>query len=374
MLAVVGLFAALAVPSGAAAARVVAKGPPAPAALRPAGAARASATPAAGGLVGTRRCRENERAGTMTFVSPFGYDASAGILDVVAAKSLGYFREMCLKVDLVLSSYAPYELVSAGRGTITGQGSAADFLVGVAHGERLVAIATYGDTSDYALLTWPSITRLAQLEGKVVGYHTVLPVILEEMLERAGVELSKLHLVDDLSYDPDLLPQGKFAGLQAYRSNEPITLREQHLAFREWIPSRFGVRGTFNVQVVNQPFLDAHPAAVADFLRAELHAFDYCAVHAVACVRIEQGDAGAAGASYSFGHSLAEWRFEVALAEHNRLPGAGVGVQSEAEWAPEVRALGRFKILRHVPPLATYEDTALAASLYSGTSLIWPGP
>ena len=310
----------------------------------------------------------------MTFVSPFGYDASVGILDVVAAQHLGYFRAMCLKVDLVLSSYDPYELVSAGRATVTGVGSAADFLVGVAHGQRLVAIATYGDTSDYALLTRPSITRLSQLEGKVVAYHTVLPVILEEMLERAGVDISRLRLVDDNSYDPDLLVQGKFAALQAYRSNEPITLRQQHLAFREWIPSQFGARGTFNVQVVNQSFLAAHPLAVADFLRAELHAFAYCAVHAPACVRFEQADAQAAGASYSLPHSLAEWRFEVALAEHNRLPGQGVGVQSQAEWMPEVRALERFKILRRVPPLGTYEDTGLAASLYHGTSLIWPGP
>ncbi|MGH9028203.1 MAG: hypothetical protein ACRDV4_01090, partial [Acidimicrobiales bacterium] len=36
------------------------------------------------------RCSANRGAGTVTYVSPFGYDASAGILDVFAAQKLGY--------------------------------------------------------------------------------------------------------------------------------------------------------------------------------------------------------------------------------------------------------------------------------------------
>lgn len=338
-----------------------------------AGAVGTSRATASHSLLSKSSCAANRSAGTMTFVSPFGYDASAGIIDVFAAQSLGYFSDMCLKVSFVTSSFTPNELVSAGTGTITGEGSAADDLLAVANGANLVAISTFGDTSDYALLTQSSITKLTQLEGKLVAYHTTMPVILTEMLQKAGVDVSKLQEVDDTSYNPDLLPEGKFAALQAYRSNEPITLREQHQGFREYIPSSFGVKGTFNVQVVNRTFLEKHPVAVADFLRAELHAFDYCTAHAAACVAFEKSAASSTGSYYDATHNLAEWRFEYALAEKHTLPGAGVGVQSQAEWAPEVAALKASGLVKAVPSLKTYEDTSLASSLYKGKKLIWPG-
>jgi len=325
-------------------------------------------------LASAARCARNRAAGPLTFVSPFSYDASAGIIDVVAAQHLGYFRDLCLTVHLVMSSYTPSQLVSTGTGTVTGEGSAADDLALAANGANLVAIATFGDTSDYALLTQTGITKLTQLAGKTVAYHTTMPVILTEMLRAAGVDISKLDEVNDISYNPDLLAEGRFAALQAYRSNEPITLRAEHLPFREYIPSQFGVKGTFNVQVVNRSFLARHPAAVADFLRAELHAFDYCGAHALECVRIEDAAAAAAGVTTDQAHNVAEWRFEYALAEQHTLPHSGVGVQSQAEWGPEARALAASGLVAHRPQLSASEDTSLAASLYHGTSLIWPGP
>jgi ABC-type nitrate/sulfonate/bicarbonate transport system substrate-binding protein len=340
-----------------------------------ASAARPSTPGVAAGhaLVSKARCASNRAAGTMTFVSPFSYDASAGIIDVFAAQSLGYFKDLCLSVKIVASSFTPNELVSAGTATITGEGSAADDLSLVANGENLVAIATYGDTSDYALLTQSSITKLTQLEGKTVAYHTTMPVILTEMMKKAGVAISKLNEVNDTSFNPDLLPEGKFQALQAYRSNEPITLRQQHQGFREYIPSQYGVLGTFNIQVVNKTFLAKHPAATADFLRAELHAFAYCTVHALGCVQIEDKAASAAGVTSDQAHSLAEWKFEYALAQAHTLPGAGVGVQSQAEWTPELAALKQFGLVKAAPSLSTYEDTTIAASLYNGKKLIWPG-
>lgn len=332
-----------------------------------------AAAPAAAPAAASRRARCTGRTVPLTFVSPFGFDASAGILDVFAAEHLGYFAAQCLDVSIVTSSFTPVELVSAGRGTITGVGSAADALVAMAHGAAVTAIATFGDTSDYALLTRPGITNLRQLEGKTLAYHSTLPVIIEEMLRRAGVDLRRVDLVDDTSYDPSLLEAGRFQALQAYQSNEPLTLRARHEPFREWIPARFGVRGTFNVDVVNSAFLRRRRAAVGAFLRADLHAFDYCSRHAVACVGFEEQAAAAAGATFDRAHALAEWRFESRLAWRHTLPGAGVGVESYAEWRPEAEALRSFGLVAHVPLLRSVEDVRLAASLYRGTSLVWPG-
>lgn len=319
-------------------------------------------------------CAANRKLGTLTFASPFGFDASAGILDVEAAIHLGYFTDECLKVTFVSSpaSANPVALVSTGRATVSGEGSAADFLQAVASGNtNMVAVATYGDTSDYAILTKPSITSLKQLNHKTLGYHPALPVAIQEMLAVAGAD--KVQLVVDNSYNPLLLTEGHFDAIQAYQSNEPITLRAAHQAFREYVPSRYGVKGTFNVQVMNAAFVRQHRQAAADFLRAELHAFAYCAQHATACISGERQAAKAAGVDYNAAHSLTEWRFEAALAEHHHLAGKGIGVESYAEWMPEAKALVDFHIVKKVPALSSVEDPGLAASLYRGTKLIWPG-
>jgi NitT/TauT family transport system substrate-binding protein len=317
------------------------------------------------------QCAADKAAGTVKFASPFGYDASAGIIDVYAALKLGYFSDLCLKVDFIdtpLDESAP-ALVSSGAAQVTGEGSAADAMVPEVDGSNFVAISTYGDISDYALLTVKGITKLTQLEGKVLAYHTTLPVVLSEMLAKAGVDASKVRMVNDQSYNPLLLVHGSFSALQAYQSNEPITLRAAHASFTTWTPAQFGVPGTFNVQVVNRSWLAAHPGAVANFLRAELHAFDYCAVHVAFCVGLM---AKAQGPSYSEAHGEAEWRFESALALHHHLAGAGVGVQTTAEWAPEAKALLNYKLVHKAVALDRVEDTSLAASLYHGADLIWP--
>ena len=321
--------------------------------------------------VGARQCAANRAAGTIRFASPFGYDASAGILDVYAADKLGYFKDLCLTVDFidVPISESPYALVSADTAQITGSGSAADALVQEANGANFIGIATYGDTSDYALLTRRAITKLTQLEGKVVGYHLTLPVVLTEMLVKAGVNLSKVRFVNDPSYDPLLLAQGDFQALQAYQSNEPITLRAARVGFRMWTPAEFGVSGTFNVQVANRKFLATHRGAVADFLRGEFRAFGYCTLHVARCVDFL---ASAQGKSYNVAHGEAEWRIESALARNHHLAGRGVGVESLNEWSAEARAIVKYKRVSRPINLSVAENTTIAASLYRGTKLIWP--
>jgi putative hydroxymethylpyrimidine transport system substrate-binding protein len=328
--------------------------------------------PAPGALAaGSKECLANKAAGTVHFASPFGYDASAGIIDVYAALKLGYFADLCLKVDFVYVPFteSPYSLVSAGTAQLTGEGSAADAIVQESEGSDFVAVSTYGDTSDYALLTRSGITKLTQLEGKVLGYHPTFPVVLREMLVKAGVDVSKVHVVVDPSYNPLLLVHGTFSAIQGYQSNEAITLRADHEPFTMWTPAQFDIPGTFNVQVVNRKFLASHPSATADFLRAEFLAFNYCVHNSVTCVDFL---AKAQGQTFDVAHGEAEWRFESTLALDHHLPGEGIGVQTAAEWAPEAGAVVQYKLLDKAVDLGALENTKVAASLYHGTQLIWP--
>lgn len=332
-------------------------------------------------LVSPSRCARNRAAGPITFVSPFAYDASAGIIDVVDAKALGYFADLCLDVHIVVPapSLSPFEIVASGRGTITGEGSAADSLLARSGGADVVSVATFADTSDYALLTRPGIHRLSQLDGKLLGYHVMLPVVLSEMLQRAGARLSSIHQVNDTSYDPTLLFASRpgYSALQAYRSNEPLTLQaagyQPGKQFQVWTPGQFKVKGTFNTQLVNGAFLRAHSGAVADFMRAELHALDWCLVQQDRCVALEHEAAQAAGFAEPLSHLAAEWRVEVGLMEHHHLKGEGIGVETIAEWRPEATALVRYGLLRKLPDLSRAENTTLVASLYRDGTLVWPG-
>jgi hypothetical protein len=198
------------------------------------------------------------------------------------------------------------------------------------------------------------------------------------MLAAAHVDTAKINEVNDTSYNPLLLVQGTFQGLQAYQSNEPLTLEANGFklgsAFLEWTPKQFGIHGTFNVQIVNGTFLHKHPSTVADFLRAELRAAAYCIAHQDQCVSIEQkaAVAGGQGSSYSVSHERAEWRVEAGLITKYSLSGKGIGVQTTAEWAPEAHAVVAYHLVKKAPDLASVENTSLVASLYKGTTLIWP--
>src|SRR5580698_720175 len=92
-------------------------------------------------LVSAAECAANRAAGTITYVSPFGFDASAGIIEVFAAEKLGYFADLCLKVRIITSAQNSAALVSAGTATTTSTGSAADFLVLAANGSHVTAVA-----------------------------------------------------------------------------------------------------------------------------------------------------------------------------------------------------------------------------------------
>ncbi|MGN6472674.1 MAG: ABC transporter substrate-binding protein [Mycobacteriales bacterium] len=323
-------------------------------------------------LVSAARCASNHNAGTITYVSPFGFDASAGIIEVFAADKLGYFRDLCLNVRIVTNAQDSANLVSAGTATTTSTGSAADYLVLAANGSHTKAVATYGNTSDYCIITRPQFSSLKQLEGHTLGYHFVKEAPDLEMLRAAGVDIGKVKLVNTNNFDPNQIVQGKLDSVGCYQSNEPLTLRSEGAKFHEFTPAQFGVSGTYNVVFFNATFLAAHRAATQDFMRADLHAFNYCETHQAECVSIEEGYAKSAGADFSVAHERQVWRLEAALSRDHTLSGQGIGVQSEAEWQPEAREVMQFGLAKALPPLSQVEDTQLVAGLYRGNQLIWP--
>jgi ABC-type nitrate/sulfonate/bicarbonate transport system substrate-binding protein len=334
----------------------------------------ASASTAKGGktLVSPARCAANRAAGTITYLTGFGWQASVGILDPVAADAQGYYSAMCLSVQLKPGNGDPTssgQLVAAGRATVTELGSPSDAITAAAGGIPVDAVATYGNTTASTLLTMPSVTNLRQLDGKTIGYKGAMPPIITAMLEKAGVNLRSVKEVS-VGYDPTILPRGQVQALTAYKSNEPIQLKDDGYKVREWDPGSFGLNGAFNVFDVNRTWATAHPGAMEDFLRATFEAYHYCLSHVSTCVQ----DAARYQTGYPVHQNIQRWQLETGEVNGTLLPGHGVGYEDQAQWEPEYKILLADHLIKHPVSLATIINGTYIAAIYHGPSLIWPGP
>ena len=163
----------------------------------------ATARTAKSALITPARCKRNAAAGTINYISPFGYDAAATIMEVFMAEKLGYFKALCLKVAFNASSFTAEQLVSSGRGQVTAIGSAADHVLARAAGANLTAVATFGDTDPHAIYAQPKIKSLKDFEGGTLGYHINVTPAAVAMLDKAGVDVSKVKMILLTSYRPD---------------------------------------------------------------------------------------------------------------------------------------------------------------------------
>jgi ABC-type nitrate/sulfonate/bicarbonate transport system substrate-binding protein len=339
----------------------------------------ATARGAKSALITPARCKRNAAAGTINYISPFGYDAAATIMEVFMAEKLGYFKALCLKVAFNASSFTAEQLVSSGRGQVTAIGSAADHVLAAAAGANLTAVATYGDTDPHAIYAQSKIKSLKDLEGGTLGYHINVTPAAVAMLDKAGVDVSKVKMILLTSYDPTVVTRGQIDAAVGFASNEPLQLKAAGTPFNEFRPGDFGIKGTYGVMQWNTTFYRKHRAAVADFMRADLKALGYCLAHKVTCVKWVSHLASAAnqGAAFPYGRQLATWNFESQYVTNTKV--GGYGVQTLAEWQTEYQEVLRYGKLagltdsNKIPPLASVLDTKLVAGLYRGKKLIWPG-
>ncbi len=321
-------------------------------------------------VVSPARCAANEAAGTVTYLTGFGWQADVGILDVVAAQADGYYAAECLHVVIRPGTGDPgatSELVAAGRATFGELGAPSDAITVASHGVNVVSVATYGNVPAATLLTAPTVTDLRQLEGHTLGYKGAMPPEITAMLERAGVDVAKVREVG-VGYDPTILPRGQVQALTAYKSNEPIQLRDAGDRFREWDPDRYGIKGSFNVLVANRGFAARHPGAVEDFLRATFHAFTGCVAHPAPCIAA----AAAHQSGYDRHQNTEEWQVQSREVLGSLLPGRGIGAESVAQWTPEAKLLLADHLVTGTADLPSLIDPAYVHAVERGTQVTWP--
>ncbi|PWJ56310.1 NitT/TauT family transport system substrate-binding protein [Quadrisphaera granulorum] len=338
----------------------------------PAGASGGASS--ASGVIDADRCAKNRDAGTVTYLTGYQYQASTTILEAVAAESMGFFKDVCLDVQLQPGSgdtAQGAQLTAAGRAQLSGVGSAAEAMLAVVGGADVVGVATFGHVPIATLMTEPSITDLKQLDGTTLGHKGSLPAPLRAMLVTAGVDLGSIQQVK-VGYDPTVLVRGQVQSLTGYKSNEPLTLAAMGDQITQWNPEDYGVVGSFGQVIANPAFAKEHPTAVQDFLRALLHAHEVCQTELQQCVQAAADKSGSS-AGFDVAHNEQVFTTESKLVADSTPAGKPIGFVDAAALSAEAQVLVGSGELTTVPdPTTVFDETYLTAVVGSDGAVLWP--
>ena len=304
--------------------------------------------------ISPERCEANKAAGTITYLSSFDFAATPSIVDVVMADKQGYFDALCLDVDMKSSfSTANYPLVAANQAQFSSAGSYTELLRFAKDGARLVAVAQYGKSNISALLVRDdgAITELTDLEGKTIGVKGALPPAQVAQLNKAGLvegEDYRVVLLDGLRPSrPPRAADRRAARVQVERAGSARPGRHRLPALR---PSDDGIPGSFGILYTNGQFIDDHPTAAQDFVRASLKGMEDAIADPDAAVAASL-ELIRAGGNKNFlseeGESF-RWQVEKDLVEQAKgdLP---IGVIDPGPAAGRGRRLHRGRRVRHGP-------------------------
>lgn len=335
---------------------------------------------AAGGALSAARCAQNKAAGKITYLSGYQYQASASILEYVAASKLGYFADLCLDVALepgTGDTSQNAKLLASGQATISPVAEQ-DLMQARANGIAILGVSSYSNAGLEVLMTNPDITALSQLNGKVVGDKGHFPATVEAMMVKAGVNWGSLRIVTE-GYDPTVLPRraGGLAALTGFVSNEPNQLRASGHKVTVWQPVNYGIPSSLGAMAVNPAFAKAHPTAVEDLLRAAIHAYAYCSAspaHAAQCVGYT---AALSGPTYDQKLNEAIWTTETQVIKDNPTPGQPLGGIDSANVGKLVDLLHQFKLIPDSVTAAdasAWFDNSYISAIYKSGTLTWPAP
>lgn len=327
-------------------------------------------------LTAGERCQANRDAGTVTFVSSFDFAAAVTILDVIVADAEGYFEDVCLDVD-IKPGFAPGNggLVAEGQAQISSAGSFGELVNTNVRGETdLVAVAQYGKTSVEALVVPADgpIESLEDLAGTTVGIKGDLPYSLQTMLGLAGVERSSFEELLLDGFDPVAHLELGIDALPVYKSNEPAQLDAAGVAYREFDPLDFDVPASFGVFFTSASFLDEHPTAVEDFLRASFRGFAFAVDNPEVAVghAFDRIDAAGNPNFFSTEGEGFRWITESMLVLDTTAQGEGPGLLDEARLGAEIEALTEAGVFDEVPDWQSMIAPGLADKLYDGTEVV----
>ena len=325
------------------------------------------------------RCAANKQAGKITYLSGFDFAASASIVEIIVAKSKGYFDKMCLDVDLKSSfSTANYALVGSNTAQFASAGSYAEVLSFTKDGAKFVTVAVDGKVGVDALLVRAegTVKTPADLKGKTIGVKGALPPAEVALLNKYGLKQGKDYNEVSLDgFDPKQHWAQPIDALPVYKSNEPGQLDAAGIKYVMFDPAKEGIPGTFGVLYTNAKFTSEHPTAVQDFVRAAMKGLadaiaDPAAAVKLAFAKITEGGnknyLSEAGESY-------RWGVEAKIVADNTPSGEGVGLVKAADLQKIVDAYTAAGVFTTKPAIEGTYDESITKGIYDAQAkVIWP--
>ena len=326
------------------------------------------------------RCAANREAGTMTFVTGFDFAAAAGIIDAIVAEAQGYFDELCIDFE-IQPGFAPSNgaLVIEGQAQFGASGSFAELVNNNVAGEGdLVALLHWGRTAIEAIVLpeGSPITDFAGLCGSLIGIKGDLPYSLQASVALSGIERSCFDEVLLDGFDPVAHLELGIDALPVYKSNEPNTLTNNGVPFTMLDPLDFDVPSSFGVTFTTQSMIDNNPGLVADVVRALIRGQAFAAANPDVAVEnaFELIDAAGNPLYFAMEAERYRWGIESSLIADLAPAGVGVGIPDLGLFEAEIDALVQAGVFESTPDWQSMVNTDISASVYDGTTLIWPGP
>jgi len=327
------------------------------------------------------RCAANEAAGTITYLTGFDFAATASIVDIIVAEAEGYYEALCLDVEITPSfSTANYPLIAENDAQFASGGSFSEVVAFAdANDADFVVTAVEGPTAIDSLIVKPGVaTELGDLAGSTIGVKGKLPPSVAAMLATAG-------LVENEDYETVLLdgfdPAAHIAiesidGFPGYKSNEPGALERAGIEFDLFDPLDHGIPGSFGIVYGNQQFIDEHPTAAEDFMRATMLGLADAIAdpEAAAKMAVELINSGGNPNFLSPEGEVFRWTTDAALISELTPPGTGFGVgnvdalQNELDTYAQVGLFGDADT-----PVATDYLSDILDRIYDADAMvIWP--
>jgi NitT/TauT family transport system substrate-binding protein len=330
------------------------------------------------------RCAANEAAGTIDYFTGFDFAAAASILEVIVADEAGYYDELCLDVTITPSfSTANYSLVAANEAQFSSSGSFSELASFAAANEAdLVALSVDGHVAIDVLMVKPDRAgSLAGLASETIGVKGALPPAIAVMLQQEA------ELAEGDDFDTVLLEGfdplahwaiDEVAAVPGWRSNEPGALERGGETFDVYDPGAVGIPGSFGLIYTNREFLDTHPTAAADFMRATMRGLadaiaDPAAAAAIAVERINGGGnpnfLSAEGETY-------RWVTDAQAIVDSTPDDSHIGVPVASELESQVAAYADVGVYGDggAPSTEGRFDADLVTALYDDDgNVIWPG-
>ncbi len=329
------------------------------------------------------RCEANRAAGTISYFTGFSFAAAASMTEVFVADANGYYDDLCLDVEITPSfSTDNPPLVAAGEVQFSTAGSFTELASYNARNDTdLVALTVDGHVAIDVLMVKPDRAEsLDDLAGQTIGVKGLLPPAIAAMLAQEAdlVEGADFTTAQVEGFDPNAhWAIDELTALPGWRSNEPGALERSGVDFDLYDPSDVGIPGSFGLIYTSRQFIDTHPTAAEDFMRATLRGL-HDAIddpEAAAQVAIDLAEANGNPGFQTLEGELYRWQVDARTVVDSTPDGSDIGVPVEAELTSEIEsyeAVGFFGD-GETPEVEGSFDPDLAADLYDAGEIIWPG-